>query len=312
MFRPWIRGVIACGAGFPSGMQPPNYRFDYFGIVGLGDFNLTEMTELDQSLDYLKMRHFILDYDGIHAWAGTKQFDMALCWHLLNLSRDGKIRKNDSLVSAVYNTVLADEDSLVKAGRLLYARQSLAYGISCLEGLTKTDGLKTKLEQLEKDERYLTAVKTRNNILDKEKKEQQQLMEAMFSKDQKWWQGKLAKLRDNRRPGLSPEDTLMNRRLIAFLGLLCYSNASALVRQHQDSQAKGVLAIYAMVEPDNPEPYYVLAVIAASENDQVTALAMLEKSYERGFRNVKRAQSQPEFSILKDNKGYFDFIRKIQ
>ena len=67
-----------------------------------------------------------------------------------------------------------------------------------------------------------------------------------------------------------------------------------------------------MVEPENSEPYYVMAVMNARVNDTVQALNWLGKSVDNGFRNKARAQSQPEFTILKDNTKFFDLIKRMK
>lgn len=312
MFRPYVKGVIGCGAGFPSGVQAPNYKFDYFGIVGLGDFNLNEMVSLDKTLGQMNFRHFVLEFDGIHGWPGSKEIEKALAWHMFNSMKDGHIKKDDSLTGIFSSSMTADYDSLVKQKRMLYARQNLAFRISCLEGLTDLAPLKNQLASLETSQYYKLALKQFNDVLAKEQKEQQMLMGALYSKDLKWWKARIDKYRDNRKPGLTPGDTLMNHRLLAFLGLFCYSNANALLAQNHPEQTMSVVSIYTMVEPDNPEPYYMMAILDARRNDTVQAVSDLKKAYDNGFRNKTRAQSQPEFNILKENTAYFDLIKRMQ
>jgi len=312
MYRPYVRGVIGCGAGMPSGLQPPNYKFDYFGIVGLGDFNLSEMVALDKSLGQMNFRHFILEFDGIHGWPGKKEIEKAWAWHSFNLVKDGRIKKTDSTIVLFSASMTADYDSLVKQKRMLFARQNLAFRISCLEGLADVSPLRALLASLEASPDYRLALKQFNDVLEKEQKEQQMLMDALYSKDLKWWKYRLGKYRDNRKPGLTPGDTLMNHRLLAFLGLFCYSNANALLAQVHPEQTRQVITIYNMVEPENPEPYYMMAILSARQNDTVHAIENLKKAYDNGFRSKARAQSQPEFEILKQNTAYFDLLKRMQ
>lgn len=312
MYRPYVKGVIGCGAGFPSGVQPPNYKFDYFGIVGLGDFNLNEMVSLDKTLGQMNFRHFVLEFDGIHGWPGSKEIEKALAWHTFNSMKDGRVKKNDSVLGLFSASMTADYDSLLKQKRMLYARQNLAFRISCMEGLSDVAPLKSMLASLEASRDYQLALKQFNDVLVKEQKEQQMLMDALYSKDIKWWKSRLDKYRDNSKPGLNPDDTLMNHRLLAFLGLFCYSNANALLAQNHADQARSVITVYIMVEPGNPEPYYMLAILAARQNDTLQALSNLKKAYENGFRSKARAQSQPEFEILKGNNSYFELLKRMQ
>ena len=312
MYRPIVKGIIGCGAGFPSNVQPPMYKFDYFGIAGLGDFNLSEMVALDKTLAQMNFRHFFLEFDGIHGWPGTKEIEKAWLWHLFNAMKDLHIKKIDSLVASFTKNMTADYDSLVIRARLLYARQALAYSISCMNGLADVSALKGKLASLEASAGYRDAMKKFSLVMEQEQKDQQMLMEAMYGKDLKWWKARIDKYRKNTDPRLSAEDTLMNHRMLAFLGLLCYSNATALVKQNDLQQLKLVIGVYTMVEPENSEPYYVMAVMNARVNDTVQALNWLGKSVDNGFRNKARAQSQPEFTILKDNTKFFDLIKRMK
>ncbi|MCX6282988.1 MAG: hypothetical protein NTW31_01940 [Bacteroidetes bacterium] len=312
MYRPVVKGVIGCGAGFPSVVQPPKYKFDYFGIVGLGDFNLTEMVALDKTLNQMQFSHFILEFDGIHAWPRQAEIEKAWNWHIFNAMKEGRIKKSDSLISSFSSSMTADYDSLVKLGRLLYARQNLAYRISCLDGLSDTGPLKSRLASLEASAEYKGAMKKFNEVLEKEQKEQQMLMEALYSKDLKWWKARIEKYRDNKNARLSPEDTLMNHRLLAFLGLFCYSNANALMKQNNLEQTQLVIGVYSIVEPENPEPWYMMAVISGRNNDTIKTLDYLRKACDNGFKNKSRAQSQPEFEIIRNSTVYFDLLNKMK
>ncbi|MEI7491097.1 MAG: hypothetical protein WCK92_06860 [Bacteroidota bacterium] len=312
MYRPVVKGVIGCGAGFPSVVQPPKYKFDYFGIVGLGDFNLTEMVALDKTLSQMQFRHFILEFDGIHAWPPQSEIEKALNWYTFNSMKDGRLKKSDSLIRVFSSSMTADYDSLVKQGRLLYARQNLAFQVSCLDGLSDLGELKSRLTSLEGSVEYKEALKKFSDVLGKEQKEQQMLMEALYSKDLKWWKSRIEKYRDNNNSRLSPEDTLMNHRLLAFLGLFCYSNANALVKQNNFEQTAIVVAVYSLVEPENPEPWYVLAVLSGKKNDTVKTLDYLKKACDKGFNNKARVQAQPAFDIIRTSTLYFDLLNKMK
>lgn len=239
MLNPTVKGVIGCGAGFPSAVQPPRYKFDYFGIVGKGDFNLGEMLALNKTLDQMDFRNFILTFNGIHGWPSGVEIEKALRWHIFNSMKDKRLTVNDSMVKTFDLQSQAEYDSLVRSKNLMDARQNLLYRISCLNGLAETGTLNSRLAALESSKEYRASMKKFTDVIAKEQKEQQMLMEALFSKDLKWWQNRIKKYRDTRNSGLSPEDTLMDHRLLAFLGLVCYSNSQALLKQEKERMLKG-------------------------------------------------------------------------
>ncbi len=80
MLHPGIRGVIACGAGLPGLNPMPEIKFEFFGIAGLGDFNLNEMLQLNQALDQSAVRHFLITFEGLHEWPPVAYINDAILW----------------------------------------------------------------------------------------------------------------------------------------------------------------------------------------------------------------------------------------
>ena len=97
MFYGGVRGVIGCGAGLPVN-RPPLFKFDYFGLVGTSDFNLTEMTKLPVLFDQYHIRHYIGSFSGGHDWPPADCMETAFLWMLLNRLRDSNSPIDDTLV----------------------------------------------------------------------------------------------------------------------------------------------------------------------------------------------------------------------
>jgi hypothetical protein len=158
---------------------------------------------------------------------------------------------------------------------------------------------------------YKKQVSYHDEILKKEKNEQQELMEALFSKDISWWKERIKKLTMTNSK-MNPEDTLMNARLGAFLSLLCYSNVNAAMNQRNAEMAEKLVGIYQLADPKNPEPYYLKAVILMQRNDTVQAMKKLEEAVSKGFSDKNRLLGQPEFEGIKNETAFFDLMKKIK
>ena len=78
--HPGIRGVIACGAGLPMMDPMPEIHFEYYGIAGLGDFNLNELLQLNDILNQTRNRHFITTFEGPHEWPPLETMEDAILW----------------------------------------------------------------------------------------------------------------------------------------------------------------------------------------------------------------------------------------
>jgi hypothetical protein len=109
----------------------------------------------------------------------------------------------------------------------------------------------------------------------------------------------------------NPEDTLKDRRLMAFLSLFCYMNANAAVQKHDENAAVKIVAIYEMADPENPEPNYMRAVLFAHRSQNDAAIAQLKIAVSKGFTDKKRLTGQQEFQSLNNSQGWNDLMKTI-
>ena len=314
MYQTPVKGVIGCGAGFGGAEQPPRYKFDYFGMVGTADFNMSEMLQLNEPLSRAGFRHFIATFPGIHAWPPAEEMEDGFIWLTLNAMKDGVIKKDDSLISGVIKRF----DHRIK--QLSASRQLIAASDACLEAISFTEGFspvekfKLELAALEKQPAFQSQVASRLRALKKEEDEKQELMQALQGKDLNWWKGKITnyklqmtneKLKQER---ISPEDTLKNRRLLAFLSLFCYMNANAAMARDENAAIK-IIAIYEMADDTNPEPNYMRAILFARRSENEAVFAQLKIAVSKGFADRARLSGQPEFRALNSSPDWFDILK---
>ncbi|HPT09807.1 MAG TPA: hypothetical protein PL087_05300 [Bacteroidales bacterium] len=311
MLHPEIKSVIGCGAGFPQGNQPPIYHFDYFGIAGEADFNLREMMELDGMLDLLGFRHFLLTYKGNHSWPPARVMEKAIEWTLFNAMKDGRAGKKESRINESVEKLRKEADSLMKKGRLTEASITIELALNGLEGLAKDQDLHQKLIDIRANAIYKKQQEYHQMVLEREEKAQAELAGALFTKDKDWWVNRINGLK-RVRPGDNPEDTLMNARLRAYLSLLCYSNVTAIMNQHNIPLAMKVNDIYRLADPDNTEPWYLGAVIQIQTGDTTGAIRQLSTAIEKGFNDRQRILQQPEFEKLQSRPDVFDLMKEIK
>lgn len=317
MTQPGIRGVICCGAGIGRSRTNVSYRPDYYGIAGTGDFNMGEMLQLENPLASAGFRFFIATFTGIHAWPPAEVLEDGFVWHIMNSIRDGRL-PNDTLY---FRHVAAAFDERIRhleaTGQLLSAANECKKARTILQDLSPVDIFAGKLSALEKKAEYTRQAAYRAEVLKRELEEQQQLVTALKTESLSWWKTRIRRLEKaeknaNRRESWKyTEDTLKNRRLLSFLGLACYMNASALVAQHDDTGAEKAVAIYEMAEPRNPEPDYLQAVLLAGRQDPVAALGRLRIAVSKGFSDKARLAGQPEFSSLAGSAAWQELVNKM-
>lgn len=88
-------------------------------------------------------------------------------------------------------------------------------------------------------------------VQDKELALQQNFAEAFYSKDIEWWQRKIRQLKSVK--GVPPDDTLMNRRLTSYIGLVCYSVSYRALAARNAGLLENTIKVYELVEPQNTE-----------------------------------------------------------
>ncbi len=79
----------------------------------------------------------------------------------------------------------------------------------------------------------------------KEQEAKQLLIDAFGSKDLKWWQHEVQRLRN------SKKDALMNERLLGYISLACYSLINRAIAANDLKTAHRILDIYKTADPGN-------------------------------------------------------------
>ncbi|MCX6278453.1 MAG: hypothetical protein NT004_10185 [Bacteroidetes bacterium] len=316
-----VKGVVGCGAGIAGASSAPRYKVDYFGIAGMADFNMNEIVELDYPLSKVGLRHVITTFNGIHAWPPVEVMEEAFQWFTFNAMKDGMIKKDNSLIEMIMAGFDKKIEFLKTQGDLIDAAATCRKAISFDEGFTATDKFSDQLKIIEKLNEYQVQVAYRNKIMKDEDKERKELMGAMSEKDLGWWKDYVRRrTRDEGRGTMVysqaqwrlQEDALKDQRLLAFLRLLAYMNATSVLTSKNEEAAAKIIAIYEIADPENPEANYLHAILLARKPANGEALEQLGKAIEKGFSDKLRMTEQPEFASMKDKPQFYDLLQKMK
>lgn len=306
-----VKGVIACGAGFGTAGEPPRHRFDFFGLAGRADFNMNEMVALRQPLTQAGFRSMIVTFPGKHAWPPAKEMQEAFRWHTFNAIREGKLPENPSLVAGSDSLFRQKVATLESQHDYLAAAEVCNLAISDLQSLAATGFFTEQLQRLERSAGYKAQSDAAFARSTAEESEKQELVSALQTKNSTWWKEKVRSYAEHQQ-GANPEDTLKNERVLSFLSLYCYMNANKALNSREDDAAAKFIGIYAIVDPENPEPDYMNAVLLARNGKNKPAVAALESAVKKGFRDKTRTEAQPEFQNLKALSGWNDLLISMQ
>lgn len=291
--NPKIAGLIGCGAGFAD--QPASFggKFCYVALAGNADFNLVELKNLDRTLETSSFYHRLVVFDGKHEWPPVNTMEEA--WQLLeiNAMKNGTMEKNDSLIT---NFTLLQQQTInkLKGKNQLVETWNLCRNLTTLlYGLAETENYKKEVIAIENSPGLMAAM---NSEIDAEKEEikmQQQLTNAFNLKQFEFIQNEINRLKKQK--------SLVNQRMLGFLGLVSYMYVNNTMNNGEFAGATSLspplsvqltelIKIYLLLEPGNPEAHYLHARLLAKLNQAQKAKNELKKAIELGFKDHARIE----------------------
>jgi len=135
-------------------------------------------------------------------------------------------------------------------------------------------------------------------------KQQQMLVRAMEEKPWSWWQKEISKLKDDANKSLSPQENLMNQRLVNYLSMISFIYTDRALKSNQTDAAEKLLRIYETVDPDNPDVFFFKAVRFAMLKQDKQALASLKTAMDKGFKEMSRIDENSAFDHLRSTPDF--------
>jgi hypothetical protein len=306
-----IAGVIGCAAGFPSVEQQINNKFDYFGMVGDYDFNLTEMEQLDAALEKSGFSHQLLTSGGIHGWPSATDFRMALLWIQVNAMKEHIQPQNDTLIAALKNDYNKRSSAAISSGEWIKAQELLVGMIRALDGVTDIPAIKKQLSELVSQAGYKNAATIQQQLQPVEASQQQELAKQFTTQDEKWWAGKIAELNKKAHNAKNKQEAQMYQRLLNYLGLVCYMSITHALDAGELANAMSYLKIFKLADPKNPDHSYLAAVYYMKNGDQAHAISSLSDAASAGYSEVATLISNPVFTNIRDDARFKEAVSRV-
>jgi len=288
---PAVRGAAACGGGLPATDNLPPVRFNLLGFAGEEDFNLPELLQLDASLTAQPCRHFLVRFDGTHEWPPAPVFRDAFRWFELNAMRDTLIPRNDTLIRHTLTSCL---QPLHSTSSPLEEEYLLSKTVTFLDGVTDISSYRQRLETLRSSTAFRKAREEFASLLLEERGLEQYYLKN-FPKPLAWWKKELDSL--NRRVATTRGERHHSLlRVKHYLSLAAFLQTEAALKKHLDQATKHYLALYALIDPDNPDVWFFKAVASVRQGDTTHARQAFAKARELGFDDPARLRQWPELS----------------
>ena len=295
-FSQWnadIKAIASMGAGYSVGQAGKlRNKASMLFIAGNEDFNYHEIRSSFQTLAALGIHYFILEYPGPHAWPGPEIIHDALLWFKFDDYRRNPSHIQEKVVHEYLAEIHRQAELAEERHDIFGAVGTYTKGMSFLSEITKTGSLSRKLTDLQKTEEYKQSEKQANEALEMEIRLQQGYTLALRERDTLWWRNEIRGL--NEKISRSDKDAMLPvySRIKSFISIAAYSYCNSSLKLNDLQMAERYIAVYRVVDPDNPDVYYFNALFLAKSGKVNAAADSFRKAISLGFTDFKKARQE--------------------
>jgi hypothetical protein len=307
-----IAGVICCGAAYPAiNAENPRNNYVYLGIVGMNDFNYSEMRKYDLvDLAGHNLKHSLVTFDGKHEWPPIDVMNEGFLYFEFQNMRKNLKGKNDALITEYYQPRVQLLDSLMKNKEFYQAYQLCRQTINFYDALVDLKPFYDAYNLLKNEPAVDKGLQQVEQLMQDEDRAKQQYTQFFQTKDIAWWQ-KETKSLIQKSAGKDVAERQKANRMLAYFSLVAYMQTGGALSQNNIPVAEKFSQIYLIVDPTNTEAHYLNAVLKAKQNKSAEAIASLNKAIENGFIDKARLQNDAAFGTLKTEKGFEEVLTKL-
>lgn len=312
--NPSVNGVICCGASSPAtNVMEPRNNYSFFGIAGNADMNYSEMKKYDMlDLGPRNLKHMFITFEGKHEWPDAAVMKEAFHWLELDNMRKDPSAKKDSLIGQHISGETKKLETLLQKNKDYEAYELCRKVINYYERLGDLSVFFEAYNKLKTNASVDKHLKLNEAELAKEEKLKEEYIHHLQANDLAWWQNDIKALNAQIRSGKDKNEALIKKRLLSYLSLVCYMQTSEALKQNDLRAAEHFGKLYVLVDPENTEAHYFMAVIQAKKGDQQTAARSLESAIKKGFKDRKRIENELAFSNLKTEASFEKILQAIR
>ena len=300
MTNEYVAGVVGCGAGFPQLKKDVDLSFRYLAMIGKQDFNYSEFAVLDKELNERGSTHTLLEFEGKHAWPGSQQMLEAFKWMTVYSYSQGEVI-DMALMDSLYKSDIKQLHKIENSENLRSVGQFYKKMITLYKGLGKVEEQEKRLKILTSSSAYKEYERELEKVLAMEMKLRNEYTRHMSQKDINWWREEVIKIR-HEIAGLTNLVVKNSReRLLAYLSIASYLQAETALKRELLPQAKKFLRILDLVDPQNPDYYYLYAHYMLKQGKNDKAVDLLKQAVKYGFDDWEKLHSDRVFDPVRSH-----------
>ncbi|MHC1708176.1 MAG: hypothetical protein AB9842_11750 [Bacteroidales bacterium] len=307
-----IRTVIGCSAGLPSNTIPAAAGFNYLGVVGTLDFNYLEMKQLFKQLDQTSLPHYLLTFEGTHAWPPRETVkDIYTILQSEGMKADVITKDTEWIIDKSREIINRTNEAIIQKD-YLKALEINNMGLYVFKGMPEESTFIEKDKELRNIDELKIALQQQQLWLDKENELLQNYLKFLGTKNTEWWKSETSVLRKGYTDKKGTEESKVTQRVLSYLSLACYMNAIQALKTAQWEGFRYFSDVYALVDPTNAEAAYLQAVMNMKDNKPGEAIANLKRSIQLGFKDRDRLEKDTTFQSLVENGEFVSLIKQLK
>jgi predicted esterase len=315
-----IAGVVANGAGLPSGATTPGPEVaDWFLVAGTTDFNYPEQLHLKEALDARNAASRFVVYDGEHNWMPKDFAERALAWLQLRAMVKGIEPVEKDFIGKQFEGRLAEAVSAQRAGDILAAvrdYREIAQDFSTFRDVKEQEAL---AKSLAASEEYRKAAKNEKAALDLQDEVARKVGNLVAgiserSDDRAAFVSQLLSAvndayRDKKESSSPAHKQAIERGLASAFAFAAESGQQAMLKKDYLA-AKDMFQAGETILPESAWASYLVATADAQLGEKKQAIQELKKALEKGMTNPKSLEDAA-FDRIRGDEGFKEISAKL-
>ncbi len=344
--RDCASGVIACGAGFPVGLElSRDIHFAFFGTTGTDDFNFPEVKGLDEPLAKAGVNHHIEVFDGRHEWPPTPVATAAVEWMQLQAMRGGKLSRDDAFINRTWESLVARARAAETSSHTYEAFQLYRFIADGFKGLHNTEEIERTLAQLRDSRSFKDARRAEEQQINKQLELERQLRTLIARRGQQGsgdssngdigdrnasnsaptnradepfdpatrLAGLITDLRKQSKATEDSDSRRIARRVLNGVFVSVFEQGVSLLQtEKRFAEAISVFKLATEINPDRAGAFFYLAWAHAANGDKKRALQVLSAAVDKGFSDVEAIESNKVFDAIRKDSQYAAILARVK
>ncbi len=288
-----LNGLILCGALANAG-QINTLNCIVYAISGTDDFNFIETAQYLFQEQTIPKNLKIELTNASHNWPDSLMLINAMGFLYLSNQNSTVVKKSQT--NEFCESQVARIETLVKSADFLKAA-TIARNLSTTAPFNSDKTFTSKYNDLVARPEYASQLNRLKDCLNFEIKARQPYIDAFSTKDSLWWKNEIRVLNEKTESEPDSFKKDMFLRIKGFLGIVCYSLGNQAVKEKNAEMLKNIVAVYRMLEPENPYVVYLSAFPEFWNGNSEATISILNKARQAGFSDMAQIKNDFPESI---------------